>query len=181
MIPRVYRVIALLGVLGAVFLSCGSPEERPVAEASGGARETSPRGSNTTSDVPVEALGSLEKLFVPLATASLQSLDDALEQKGYGNVKSADFAPKFQHVETSFGPAVVAFTSTEWIASQSMYQPMSVTQWLEASLGDEAAKGVIINPEHPGQILALSKNEVLEVLTWLPPKDPLPMEIYVTQ
>jgi len=177
MFARVFCVITLSGILGPALLSCNPSDEHPIAEASGGVSE----GSDTTSDVPIESLGSLDKVFVPLDPASLQSLDDALEQKGYGNVKGSDFVPRFHYVEASFGPAVVAYTNTGWIASQSMYQPMTVTQWLEASLDDEAAGGAVINPGHPGQILALSKSEITEVMACLQRQLPLPMEIYVTQ
>jgi hypothetical protein len=109
------------------------------------------------------------------------SLDDALAEKGYGNVTSSDLKPKFEHFETSFGPAVVAYSSSDWVERESLFAPMSVTQWLEAALDDAEAKGVVIDPGHPGQMLALTRAEVTQAMAWLPKQDPLPMEIYVTQ
>ena len=164
-----FRVCAPL-LFVSLAVSCVNPgrDSAPVVEAS-------------SSDVPVEALGSLEKVYVPLRAESMFSLDDALAQKGYGNVTGADFEPKFEHFETPFGPAVVAYSTSEWIASQSMFAPMSVTQWLDAALADSGAQGVVINPGHPGQSLSLTRAEITQAMTWLPRQDPLPMEIYVTQ
>ena len=150
---------------------------RPVAEASGAEAEE----SRTSSDVPVDALSSLEKVYVPVNAASMHSLDDALADKGYGNVKSSDFKPRFETVTTEFGEAVTAYSSSDWIAPSSMFQPMSLTQWLEAALSYDGAEGVIINPGHPGQTLVLTKTEIVDALGWLPQREPLPMEIYVSQ
>lgn len=169
-----------LTVVPVLHLACapGDGPSRPVAEASGAETET----SQASSDVPVvDALASLEKVYVPLHPESLQSLDDALEQNGYGNVKSSDFVPRFETVETKNGAAIAAYSTSEWIGSSSLFQPMSLTQWLESALADERAQGVVINPGHPGQTLSLTKAEIAEALEWLPRRDPLPTEIYVTQ
>ena len=58
---------------------------------------------------------------------------------------------------------------------------MSLTQWLEAALSDHGSKGVIINPGHEGQTLALTKSEIEAALEWLPRADPLPMEVHIAQ
>ena len=180
--------VAALSIGFPIACSSGKSENDPpkhLVQADGAAPvEDAPAVTSTgasISDFPPEALQKLPKVYVPLSPASLQSLDDALEQNGYGNVRSSDFKPQFETVDTPFGPAITAFSSSDWIAPNSMFQPMSVRQWLEASRGVDSAAGVIINHGHPGQILALTNAEVAEVLTWLPQQEPLSMEIYVSQ
>jgi len=184
-----FRVPVALGfVFAASFvhvLGCttGGPsdgaESRPLAEVNG-MRENAPV---RTPDVPVEALKSLEKVYVPLLSESMRSLDDALAEKGYGNVMSSDFKPRFRHLDYDFGPAVVAYSAGDWVEHESFFQPMSLTQWLEAALADSEAKGIIINPGHEseGQTLALTKPQIIEAMGWLPKREPLPMEVYLAQ
>jgi hypothetical protein len=176
------RLSAVLVLLAAVACVPGGDASEgrsngPVAEAAGPMEGT----SSSISDVPVEALGSLEKVYVPILGKSMASLDDALEEKGYGNVKGSDFKPQFEYADTGFGPALVAYSSGDWMDSHSFFLPMSVTQWLEAALSDDEAHGAVINPGHPGQILALTKQEIEETMGWLPKQPPLPMEIYIAQ
>lgn len=181
MLRTLFLWTAVVGHVALLACVAEDPSEpRPshaVAEASGPSEET----PSSSSDVPVEALGSLEKVYVPILGSSMQSLDDALEQKGYGNVKGSDFKPQFRHADTDFGPAVVAYSSSDWVDREHLFQPMSVTQWLEAALADDSARGVIINPGHPGQVLALTKQEAVDAIGWLPRQQPLAMEIYVAQ
>jgi len=178
------RLFALvLGASVAATFACGRGDSesdhapRPVVEAAG-IEDVVPK---VASDVPTEALASLEKVYVPLSGKSLLSLDDALAERGYGNVKSSDFRPQFEYVDARFGRAVVAYSSGDWVPGESLFQPMSVTQWLEAALSDAEAAGVVINPGHPGQILALDRTEIADAMGWLPPRAPLPMEIYIAR
>jgi hypothetical protein len=170
MFHHVFRAPVCLA-LAALTVSCVNPgrDSDPVAQAS------------EPENPSVEALGSLEKVYVPLQAESMLSLDDALAEKGYGNVTSSDFKPRFELFETEFGPAVVAYSSSDWVEPESLFAPMSVTQWLDAALADPEAQGVVINPRHPGQTLALTRAELTQALAWLPKQEPLPMEIYVTQ
>ena len=183
MLTESVRVSSLLALFASLVVSSAcvpgdsSRGAQPVVEASGLADEPSP----APSEVPLEALASLDKVFVPISGKSLLSLDDALAEKGYGNVKGSDFRPQFEHADTRLGPAVVAYSSGDWVPSESLFQPMSVTQWLEAALSDTAASGAVINPGHPGQTLALSKKQIGEALTRLPRRGPLPMEVYIAQ
>lgn len=186
MLRNTYRLaIPLLASGLFTSLSCTGAQNddaapNPVVEASGG--DPSPASSSrAASDVPVEALRTLEKVYVPLLPGSMDSLDDALANKGYGNVNASDFRPRFEHVATELGPAVVAYSSGDWIERESLFQPMTVHQWLEAALEDLEAQAVIINPGHPGQTLALTRAEVVEAMGWLPEREPLPMEIYIAQ
>lgn len=179
-----FRSMSTLALaLSTVYLGCSSErrEDEGIPYAVVEADNPEPSASTKSSDVPVEALGSLEKVYVLLSPSSLQSLDDALADKGYGNVKSSDFKPQFETTATELGPAITAFSSADWILPSLMFQPMTVTQWLEAALADDNAAGVIINPGHAGQTLALTKSEVRDALEWLPRSEPLAMEIHVSR
>jgi hypothetical protein len=179
---RVSVAIVVAASVGAA-LGCapggapGGEAARPVVEAS----STQENAPVRAPDVPVQALKTLEKVYVPLQPESMASLDKALADKGYGNVMASDFQPVFRHLDYDFGPAVVAYSSGDWVETQSLFQQMSLTQWLEAALADTEAKGIIINPGHDGQTLALTKTQVIEAMGWLPKREPLPMEIYVAQ
>jgi hypothetical protein len=172
-------LVLALSFVDVVGCTTGGPsdggESRPLAERNGMRENAALRPP----DVPVEALKSLEKVYVPLLPESMRSLDDALAKKGYGNVMVSDFKPRFRHLDYDFGPAVVAYSAGDWVEPMSFFQPMSLTQWLEAALADSEAKGVIINPGHAGQTLALTKTEVIEAMGWLPKRDPLPTEVYM--
>lgn len=161
--------------------SPNDPGDEGIPHAVASANGPVPEAVSTSSDVPVEALSSLEKVYVPLRASSLQSLDNALADKGYGNVMSSDFEPHFETIETDIGPAIVAYSSADWVESSTLFQPMSLTQWLDAALSDEASKGIIINPAHAGQTLALTKTEIVQALEWLPRRDALPMEIHIAR
>jgi hypothetical protein len=169
------------GVVLQLACSSGEPTDEGIPYSVAAASGPDAEAVSTSSDVPVEALSSLETVYVPLKASSLQSLDNALADKGYGNVTASDFQPQFETVTTEFGAAVIAYSSSDWIASNSMFQPMSLTQWLDAALAEDASEGVIINPGHAGQTLALTKTEIVQALRWVPRRDPLPMEIHIAR
>lgn len=189
--PRLcpYLSATLAAAIFSSLLTACRVEEEPgpvkgVVEASGPAyqvAEEEPGEIVETDLVAVEELSKLQKVFVPMSPASLLSLDEALEEKGYGNVKGSDLKPQFEYLETRFGPALVVYTTTDWLESSSMFQPMSFTQAIEVALEDATARGLLLNPGHPGSRIALEHEQLVQILARLPKQPALPMEIYVTR
>lgn len=132
--------------------------------------------SDPTSKV-IDALSELSTVYVPIEAASLLSLNGALEEKGYGNVTIDDFKRQFVYSQTSFGPAVIAYSSEEVVPESALFEPMSLTEWLRSALEDESASGVVLDPES-GSPLTLSKNDIGRALAELPAQPDAPMELH---
>jgi hypothetical protein len=135
---------------------------------------------STGGSSPIEALEGLEAVYVPIDPASMLSLNDALADKGYGNVTVDDFKRKYVLHSTSFGSAVVAYSDESQVPPETLFEPMSVTSWLERALAEETAAGVVLDPGASTSV-ALNKTEIGEALAKLPRQPEIPMEAVYKQ
>jgi hypothetical protein len=125
-------------------------------------------------------------VYIPLAPASFESLDQALAEKGYGNVVAGDLKHKYLYGTAVFDgktcTVILAYTEEQFIPSGTTYQPMSASQWLKVAVADESCEGIAFNPgrEPPDSFSAL-KSDAAAALKTLPPQDPLPVKIMVKQ
>ena len=104
-------------------------------------------------DGPVaRRLRPLKELYVPIHTASLQSMEKALAEKGIGNVKASDFKPQFQFWEQKRPEgdilAIGVYTHRDTMP-EGAFLTMTPVEFLESALADPEVPGVLFNPRTP--------------------------------
>lgn len=125
-----------------------------------------------------------DKVYLPLDIQTLRSMDEALKEKGYGNVKTADMKIVFTYRPAKFndalGPAVVVYSDVYSVPTGMIFTEMRVWQCYEAVLADPAAQGICVNPDAPGKNpYTVSKSEMSRALGKLPRQEKLPLDISI--
>lgn len=109
----------------------------------------------------VDRLNALGTVSVPIdGMASLLSLQGALEEKGIGQVKTADLRPAFLYQEAKLdGKALMVLViSSKEEKREGAFLTMDFMEFLHAALDDPKAEGVMIDAE------VLSKAQVSRLL-----------------
>ncbi|HCD38890.1 MAG TPA: hypothetical protein DEQ77_09305 [Candidatus Omnitrophica bacterium] len=124
-----------------------------------------------------------EYVCVPIAPTSLLSLDEALKEKGYGNVMSSDLKIAFTYQDAPFegetASGIVVYSSEHAVPSNTVYMKMRVWSFYELALDDEKAAGIYVNPNVSGKNpYTVAKAKLREALPKLPHQPALPKDIY---
>lgn len=153
-------VAATVLALAAWSLPSGCPSWNTAGAPAG--RKNAPTRKGTQPGASVEQhaatrLAGCDQLCVLLDPAAVfDALDDALETKGYGEVLGSDVGSSFlrARADTPQGTitALVAYTDESLIPSGRSFQPMSITQALDATLIDMQAGALLIDPGTPGEL-----------------------------
>lgn len=124
-----------------------------------------------------------EYVCVPITPQSLLSLDEALKEKGYGNVMSSDLKIAFTYLDAQFdgktASGIVVYSSEHAIPSNTVYMKMRVWSFYELALNDEKAAGIYVNPNVSNKnSYTVVKARLQEALPKLPHQAPLPKDIH---
>ncbi|HPA78004.1 MAG TPA: hypothetical protein PLT67_07615 [Kiritimatiellia bacterium] len=125
-----------------------------------------------------------DSVFVPLGIETLTSMDDALKEKGIGNVKSSDMKLVFTYMDSEFsdgiGPGAIVYSDIYAVPPRTMFMEMRVWQCYEAILNDPRAKGIHVNPDAPNKKpYTVSATEMRGALDKLPRQPRMPMDISI--
>ncbi len=94
-----------------------------------------------------------EEVCVPLDIRTFRSLDEALAEKGYGNVMASDLKLVFLYRESQFdggtGPGIIVYSDESGVPASTAFTKMRVWQFYEAALADPSAGGIHVNPDAP--------------------------------
>lgn len=127
-----------------------------------------------------------ESVCVAIDPATLLAMNNAVQEKGVGNVKSSDVNLVFKHMDSEFkdesGPGVIVYSGVDSVPSGAMFVEMRVWQCYEAVLADDEASGIHVNPGAPGMNpYTVSAAELRGALEQLPRQPALPFNISVKQ
>ncbi|MBN1419340.1 MAG: hypothetical protein JXP34_11215 [Planctomycetes bacterium] len=93
-------------------------------------------------------LRDIDDMFLPVF--GLESLNDALKKKGYGNVKVSDFKPEHLFIEQTTPQGtlqfIAAFTDHRLLNDGVLFQTIRPIDLLRDALADEKIDGVYFNP-----------------------------------
>ena len=121
-------------------------------------------------DVAVEKLSPLPELYVALRGETFASLDEALAEKGYGNVTAADLKPK---PVVAGDRTYLLYADEAAIPAETTYMPMTPAEAIALSKDAMDAIGVVIEPWH----LELGNASIDEIIPRLPERPRVSMEI----
>ena len=128
-----------------------------------------------------QRLSVLEKVYVALEPASLDSLNSALgpSLSNYGAVTQNDFKPVFKEgsvmVNGSEDYLPLVYTRMENVPSNLLFMPMRPRQLFEAIL-EKKYLAIGVDRDSGQQFVAFRK-DIEAILPELPPSDPLPLEV----
>ncbi|MBN2711012.1 MAG: hypothetical protein JXR97_01060 [Planctomycetes bacterium] len=118
-----------------------------------------------------------EQIFLP--AFGIESLNQALKEKGYGNVKAQDFKPKYLYVEQEQNGKtyifLTCFTDSSLIKPGFTFMTINPDTLLEQALYDSNCDGLYFNPkcrvcDEAKYARGISKYGIAEVLGYLKAK-----------
>jgi hypothetical protein len=93
---------------------------------------------------------NLDTLYVPIKGESFLSLQQALAEKGYGNVTASDFKPVFVYEQAKTPQkeitATVVYTAEDAIPANTTFFTMPLRQFVQAVMDDSQSQGAVFDP-----------------------------------
>ncbi|MDO8748812.1 MAG: hypothetical protein Q7J72_06865 [Candidatus Omnitrophota bacterium] len=130
------------------------------------------------------SLQFFDEVYVPVDMMTFLSMDEALKEHGYGNVRASNTETVYTYIQAQLeggdATALVIYTDISFIPSGSSFQPMRVRQCYETVISDDKAGGVFVNPES-AKGYVISQSDIEEALPKLPKKEPLAWAIHIKQ
>lgn len=125
-----------------------------------------------------------EDVCLPIDPVTLLSMDEALKEKGYGNVMVSDSKIVFKYASADFNgvteQGIVVYSSERDVPEGNSYIKMRVWSCYEAAIADEKSAGILVNPgvstKNP---FVVTKPQMSAALPNLPRQPALPEDIYI--